>query len=84
MVTQVPHPSPRALPGQLPDDQICAIAPEPEMMHMDLAPRPAHHRRRGPGPRRRTMGPVAIGQGLSGVTPQLMPDRQIRFPFVVV
>ena len=78
MVTQVPHPSTRAAPGQLPFDQIFAMARQPEMMHMDLARRAAHHVRRGPGPARRTVGSVAIGERVGRVTPQLMPNGQIR------
>ena len=73
MVTEVPHPSTRALPGQLPDDQILAMAQQPEMMHLDLARRAAHHVRRGPGSARRTVGPIAIGEGVRRVTPQLLP-----------
>ena len=47
MVAEIAHPSTRALLGQLPYDQIFAVAQEPEEMQMDLAPRPAHDVRLG-------------------------------------
>ena len=77
MVSEVAEPPAGAFRRQLPFDQILAITREPQEMQIDLVPLPAHDVRLRPRSRRRTVGPVVIGQGVDGVAPQLGPDLQI-------